>query len=573
MPSPQSRAQWEGFQRFVAHIDLFAVLLFVVMLEIVLNRLAVPVLRPPIGKPLPGWHKHLDQIGLFLLHLSTALALGVTLLRTVELAVDRELFAGPTGTALALLGAMFAALAAWSAFFGAGGSGADLGFRLETAFVAFFLGLTVATAIRPGADPFVRMGMVILVAPFLLHYYGTFKLWTMSGDAAKISNLPDHIRDLGQRSIALAALLMPLCFAPQPLKRALLRPTPLVLAGFVGTLAAVTLQKHFEVGEKIASLGLGVQLGPGIPTERMLLYVTAVAAVVWVVTSTLTAESHARRTIGVGYALIVAAGYSFDWPVRYLCAAAGALAIATAAVLVGAEERGEQGEAGGEPSSKFNAPPIPTETWSRYLDLLRVALALDDVPRVRTEGGVEETYVSGRRRDLAYGLRVLRAPQGIRSIEVTFGGAGGGTGGGTGGEGATEPAWTLFARPDRDGLNVVGVHPAPPPSRGLTVKTGDEAFDRRFRLQDGGAITAKLLDDGLRARASAALDGWIAVWPGESLHYKVCPGRGAPLDHPIPVTELAFRGATPAALDRLVAVLDLLAELAERALAKPEAAA
>jgi hypothetical protein len=307
-----------ALQAFVAQIDLFAVLLFVVMLEIVLNRLAVPVLSPPVGKPLPHWHKHLSQIGLFLLYLSTALALGVAILRTIELATDRDLFAGPTGTALALLGSMFLALAAWSAIVPAG---ADMDFRLETAFLAFLIGLVAATATRRGTDPFARVGLVLLLVPFVVHYYGTFRLWTMPFRDARASDLPDRVRDLGQRSIALVALFMPLCFAPQPLKKSLLRPTPLVLAGFVGTLAAATLQKHFEVGEKIASLGLGVELGPGIPTERMLLYVSAVAAVVWVVTSTLTADSPARRTMGVGYALIVAAGYSFDWPVRYLSAA------------------------------------------------------------------------------------------------------------------------------------------------------------------------------------------------------------------------------------------------------------
>ena len=44
------------------------------------------------------------------------------------------------------------------------------------------------------------------------------------------------------------------------------------------------------------------------------------------------------------------------------------------------------------------------------------------------------------------------------------------------------------------------------------------------------------------------------------------PGCGAPLDHPVPVTEIAFRGAVDErGLARLVQLVDLLAELAARA--------
>src|SRR5688572_8232093 len=50
-----------GVRGRIAELDLFAILLLVVMMEVVLNRLAVSVLRPAVGKPLPDWHKHLDH--------------------------------------------------------------------------------------------------------------------------------------------------------------------------------------------------------------------------------------------------------------------------------------------------------------------------------------------------------------------------------------------------------------------------------------------------------------------------------------------------------------------------------
>ena len=72
----------------------------------------------------------------------------------------------------------------------------------------------------------------------------------------------------------------------------------------------------------------------------------------------------------------------------------------------------------------------------------------------------------------------------------------------------------------------------------------------------------KVFDEGLRARAIATLDGWLAYWEPEGLRYRVYPGRGAPLDHPIPLSDLAL--GRPASAERLVAVFELLVEIAAR---------
>jgi len=89
----------------------------------------------------------------------------------------------------------------------------------------------------------------------------------------------------------------------------------------------------------------------------------------------------------------------------------------------------------------------------------------------------------------------------------------------------------------------------------------------RFRIRDAGKLTDALLDEGLRARAKAILDGWMAFWPNRGLRYRVHPGNGAPLDHPIPITELAFRaGGAPPPVERLVTLIELLSAMAARAL-------
>ncbi len=113
----------------------------------------------------------------------------------------------------------------------------------------------------------------------------------------------------------------------------------------------------------------------------------------------------------------------------------------------------------------------------------------------------------------------------------------------------------------------IGAHPPPPATSAPAARSGDGEFDRRFRMRDAGGLGDRLFDDGLRARATALLDGWMAYWPGRGLIYCVLPGVGAPLENPIPITQLAFRGAIwEGAVDRLVTVLDLLTQVATRGL-------
>src|SRR4030095_17051911 len=94
------------FRKWVAQLDLVALLLFMVVIELVLNRLAVPVLRPAGQKAPPEWHRNLDLVGLFLFHLATALALGVTVFK-LSLRVIEPGFRKPIKPLLAVTGAAF----------------------------------------------------------------------------------------------------------------------------------------------------------------------------------------------------------------------------------------------------------------------------------------------------------------------------------------------------------------------------------------------------------------------------------------------------------------------------------
>ena len=116
----------------------------------------------------------------------------------------------------------------------------------------------------------------------------------------------------------------------------------------------------------------------------------------------------------------------------------------------------------------------------------------------------------------------------------------------------------MWAIPPR----ALGVNPAGPPAAPI-FRTGDPPFDERFKTRGSALAFQRLFDEGLRARAVATIDGWMSYWEDESLRYRVYPGRGAPLDHPMPLSDLAL-GRAAATADRLVAVVELLVEIAAR---------
>lgn len=499
--------------------DLIPVLVVVAGVELALNRLAVPVLRPS-GAQVPSWHRDIDLAGLFSFHLATVLALGAGVHKTWELFARGD-FSVAIRVLVALASAAFFGLAVWGIFFHPPPA---LSFHLESSLTLVLLLLAMALALRPG-DARVKLGMVLLTIPFLLHYYGTFALrLLLPGDAVRGSPLPDQMRDAGQWSVALTAIGVALCFAPRPLWRSLLKPGPLAVAGFSGTLIAAIMVRHQDVGMELASRGLGIELSPGQPAPIVIAFVVAGAAVVWALASTLTSTSYARRLLGMGLALVCIGGYAFSWPLTMLTVVAGALAVVDGGLRLAAVETGPN-------------LALPQAAWRAYVDALAGELGAE----------VHADLVRGRYGGRDYAVRLDGA---LPRVEVVIG------------EVPDEPpVWTVAARPEK--LLGGRGHPPPPATPAPHVKTGDPAFDERFRVHDAGGFSDRLLDEGMRARAAAVLDGWVAVWKNGALCYQVYPGRGAPFDHPLPLTDL--RAGEPASPERMLSVLDLLGEIAIRA--------
>jgi hypothetical protein len=496
------------------------VLVVVAALELALNRLAVPVLRPPGQAVVPGWHRDIDMVGLFSFHLSTVLALAVAASKLWELCRRRH-FQMTTRVLLGAVGVVFLGLAAWGIFLETPSS---LSFHLESCLTLILLLLALGVAMRPG-DARVKLGLVLIAVPFLLHYYGTFALrLLLTTEAARTSSLPDRMRDLGQWSVALSSIGVALCFAPRPLWRSLLRPGPLAVAGFTGVLIGVVMVRHRDVGMEIASRGLGIEFVPGAPAPILVAFVLGAVAVIWALASTLPSNAPGRRALGFGLALVCIGGYAFAWPLTLLTVVAGALVAGEGALQLGDEHARRA---------------VPEAAWRGYTEALAGELSAQMVRTART------TILAGERDGTSFAVALSPASAEIRFGELPDG----------------PPALTVAARPE--GLLGGRHHPPPPDSGAPHLRTGDAVFDTRFRVHGAAEVAGRIFDDGLRARAAAVLDGWVAVWPGRALVYAVFPGQGAPVDHPLPLRELA--AGEPASPEPLLRVFELCAELWARA--------
>lgn len=521
-------------------------LLVVAATELAVYRLAVPALRPSEGQPPPGWHTALSYAALFLFYFASAFAVAILLRELVRCARGEHPLGRWAGYGLIATGAMLLTYAVKSLLVVPSASDT---FLLELAFGLSLCAL-LGAQLRRGGDSAVKIGLLFLAVPLLVHFYRDAAVRWWFAPEALWEGAADRVDAYGQWSLVLAALLSPYCFAPRPFADAAGKLAPLAIGAFVGLIGALVVRQSYEVGYLLAKRGVGVDLGAGAPTSQIALYLIALGSITWTLTSCFMSPSPARRRVGVGLGLVVASGYGFAWPLQYLAGLVGFLTVSDAAQDVAAEEQSARGAA----RVRFRGPPIRPDAWQAYIGALVAALRARgyQASTVSVEDRTHVLVLEASR--VPVRLMVDRGDESIRAIEVVCG---------RDLQETQSPAWTLEAR----GRRLGSAHPLPPKVRAARVRTGDAEFDRRFLVRDGGRLTGRLFDDGLRARATALLDGWLAFWPGQSLVYRVVPGQGAPLDTPIPVAQLAFGGGGgPASVDRMVTLLELLAQIADRAI-------
>ncbi len=514
-------------------------MLAAVVAEVVIGRLVVRGLEK---KPIfvkgqaqtivpPSWFVALDYVALFLLYFVALLGVIVLAQRVRKVSVDAV-------TAAAMAGAAAVAAVAEP----------DAVQPLLHLSLLGIAGYHVVRVWLARGDLGAAIGTSIVAAPIIV--YGAASLfsgylWTedqMLGGEARAS-----IGKLARNALVIAAIASPYCLSPRPFARSMTRVLPFVVALAIAGAGAVALRLDYPSTVKAVNRVLGLDLRVDAPQDQIALYLLAFATITWTTVACLTASSPARRRIGFGLALLVLAGHGFAWPASFVTAAVGIALLADGAVRVRAEER-----AAFVPVT----PAVDDEVWHGFVGHLVASLrklagepSAVSAVSVRGEGEHTSTVVVTERRGVPVRLRIERMARAVVVVDIVCGREV------DAGKSAT---WTVVAR---------STHPEPPPA-GPVIRTEDAPFDERFRSRGDRDVLLRLLDDGLRARAAATLDGWVAYWDGTSLRHRVFPGQGAPLDTPIPLSQLALdRRATPDSVERLVLVVELCAQIAASGLA------
>lgn len=523
-------------QRF-SRITAIHVLLVVAVLEVAINRVAVPLLRPAKGAP-PAWHTVLDYVGLFLFYFAGTLAAFVLLTRALSAIAARRGARDAIAHALLAVAGVLAAIPLVIAV------PPSLVLLLELAFAAAVIAL-VASVYGRDRDLGIAVGLPIVAAPLLLHSLNALgsELWwpesSYDGTGAEIARA-------GIMALCIAALITPYCFAPRPFAHAVIRPVPFLVSVMIAGFGALFSKWAYFFAAKSTTLALGIQMTRPHPDRWLAVYLLAILTLAWSLTSCAIAQSEARRSVGAGLALIVLGGYAFKWPHHYLLPLLGIAFIADAARRVRDEELAAL------PLST-EAPPIGDTIWSTYIGAvaqgLRRTLGGVHTLTTRGEGGLASSVIIGDAGGIPVRARIERIDGCVLGLDVVLGREI---------DEVRAATLTLWAIPARG----LGPNPHGPPAAPL-LRTGDASFDERFKTRGSAPVFRALFDDGLRARAIATLDGWLAYWDREGLRYRVYPGRGAPLDHPMPLSDLAL-GRIPPTAERLVAVIELLAEVAAR---------
>ncbi len=514
------------------------------VLEIAVNRVGLPALAPTDGHEPATWYAALDYGGLFLSYFTGTLAVAILGARAIATLLAFRGVRDVVAQA-AILGAV--ALFALEIMLDAP---EWVAIPAEALFGLAVLATVVSTFGR-GRDLGAQIGIVILSLPLLLHTGAAFGVHFAWEDT--LSEPARMLAGLGVMALALAALVSPYCFAPRPFTRSVGRPLPIVVAmGFAasGAIAARSLYHHLV---PLVRDAIGVQLAADRPDSSLAIYVLAVATLAWTLVSCALAPARARRQVGAGLGLLVLGGNAYRWPIHFLLPLVGLAIIAEATRHVRDEELVDI------PIVNVT-PPIADATWGAYIAavaaLLEQSLTGIHTLTTRGDGGLVSTVIVADKAGLPVRVRVERFDGAVLALDIVIGREIDELRGAT---------FTLWSVPPR----ALGINPSGPPAAPL-CKTGDAELDTRFRLRGSAHAFGKLFDVAARGRVAALLAGWLAYWETDGLRYRVYPGRGSPLDQPIPLSDLALGRAAPP--ERLAGLVAMLAETGARGIAPSVAA-
>jgi hypothetical protein len=330
---------------------------------------------------------------------------------------------------------------------------------------------------------------------------------------------------------------------------------PVVVAMAIAASGAIFARFFYLKVAKAASLAISVEMSNTQADPRLALYLLAVATLAWTLASCAVSSSEARRRVGMGLAFLLLGGYGFRWSHHYLLPLLGIM------LIVDASRRVREQELSALPLTS-ETPPILDTTWSTYMGAVAQGLrrSVENVHSLTTrgEGGLMTSLIVGDVGGLPVRMRIERIEGSVLALDVVVGREIDEL------RTATFTIWSVAPR-------ALGANPPGPPAVPL-FKTGDEPFDERFKSRGSVGAFRAMLDNELRLRAVTTLDGWLAYWTDEGLRYRVYPGRGAPIDHPMPLSDLSL-GRSAMQVERLVMLVELLVDIGKRGIQPTVAAA
>lgn len=514
--------------------------------------------QPP-PPPAPTWHVVVGWIGVFLHYFVGALAIGILIQRATRAATQL----GGSRIRNLVLGAAAGIVGALAALTMVGVDNATTAFALETAvagtaLLAFFACVPdIGTLKRVGrVDKGVAFGLALITAPVLVHYYGVIgSRWIWPDEAADHTGPIGGVLRTGISMLCAAAFFSAYCFGPRPFVRSVVRIAPVAVAMTVAAALAILARRYWAESVAVVEHAVGIKLDPDHVERDTALYILSFATLAWTLTSCAIAETAPRRQIGLGLGLVILGGYhEVVWPAYYAMITVGVLAIVDAASEVGEAERAEV-------KVQPTTPAIDDRVWQEWVTALVAALrAAGHKVNALTARGDDDhmsTVITGELARRPMRMRIDRIAGCVLVIDTRFGREMGDD---------TPATFTLLAKPET--MRRREDHPEPPEAA-PRFELDEVGFDGRFKARGSSRALLATLDDTLRARVTATMDGWLAVWAGASVRHRLYPGRGAPVDQPIPLSDLALMRAGPDAVDRTVLLLTVLADIAAKVLPEP----
>jgi hypothetical protein len=516
-------------------------LLMVALAELVVNRIAIPGLRvvvPRGARPQePGaWLTALDYLGLFLFYFMGVLAVALLAVRAVGWMTRPERPVRDRVRAVAV--GCFAAACA-IAFIAPAGPAYSL--FLESLFVAGIVVLGV-TVLRRGLDLGAVIGLAMFTVPFAVHLYGAIGVRMLGTDT-----LPDEfiarVSQVGVMTLCLCAIASPYCFASRPFARALTKIAPVVVAMAVAAGCALFARSSYLDAVLVAKRAFGVELSRTRVDPRLALAILALATAAWTLTSCAVASAASRRMVGVGLAMVMLAGYGLIYPAYFAVVAVGFLTMTDAVVQLREEELGSLMPA--------NAPVIEDGPWHSYVlavvDRLRALGHEASTVSVRGDGEQITTIIAGRMDERSFSVRIERLAGRVAVIDTRIGREL---------QDVATASLVIHARNSPDQVPAMPV---------VALSPSDLDFDHRYLLYGRTEAAAEVLVDDVRRAMPDLVDGIVCVWPTEAVRHRAYPGRGARVDVPIPLAELASRQVREDAGQPMVALVLLLGDIARRA--------